>query len=783
MQPDGKVVVLGDPNGFDLTVYRYLPNGQPDPSFGSNGKVVHENMFAPAAMDLQSDGRIVAGGERNGYFHLARLTPTGELDSSFDGDGLVEDFDSGLHTFGDILVQRDGKIVVCGSHTGGDFSVVRYDANGARDNFFDGDGKVTIGFGEFDFCHDIAQQDDAKLVVVGMRLDYNEDVDFAVARLEPSGLLDTDDGDGGFDGDGKLTTSFGGNASARAVALQPDGKIVVLGNYYTLDTSFLARYKTDGSLDSTFGTEGKLTIPVDYLNDLEILPDGKILTLGTHQSPDGDFKFAFRQFLPNGSPDTSFGLDGVFWPDFGGYDQGAALALQPDGRIVAAGRGGTGGVVIRLWPDTAFDSGGQQVHRLVVPDYYPPGADTIARTSVVQPDGKILVAGELLDQGITRSDAFVARFLPDGQIDTSFGEQGMASVWAGRFNSANAIAVQPDGKIIIAGWADYTVGWVEFMVARFHPNGEKDTSFGDNGGNYRIVNFSTGPSTDYGYALALAPDGKIVVAGRIWNGSAFDWGIARWNSDGTPDNTFDGDGKAIVDFGENNSAQAVVVQPDHKIIVAGTSDGNFAFQRLLENGAPDPDYGLNGGGYNITDMGALDSIHALVLAPDGWLYAAGTTWDSGIGNFALAQYGPDGILAQCEAGQSCDHWPDGRRYVNIGGPDLAYAAVLRGDDQLVVAGCSDGHMAAAQVSTTDISAQPLLFGTDFVGSFDCAYAVQFSDANRDKIVLAGTQVYNLDRSIALARFETTPDGTVPPPPPPPPPPGTDYQTFVPIILR
>jgi hypothetical protein len=92
-------------------------------------------------------------------------------------------------------------------------------------------------------------------------------------------------------------------------------------------------------------------------------------------------------------------------------------------------------------------------------------------------------------------------------------------------------------------------------------------------------------------------------------------------------------------------------------------------------------------------------------------------------------------------------------------------------------------MAAAQVSTTDINAQPLLFQTDFIGSFDCAYGVQFSDANRDKIVLAGLQLYDLDRSIALARFETTPDGTIPPPPPPPPPPGSDYRTFVPIILR
>jgi hypothetical protein len=119
----------------------------------------------------------------------------------------------------------------------------------------------------------------------------------------------------------------------------------------------------------------------------------------------------------------------------------------------------------------------------------------------------------------------------------------------------------------------------------------------------------------------------------------------------------------------------------------------------------------------------------------------------------------------------------------LGGSDSAYALVLRGDNQLVAAGCSDLHMAAAQVSTIDVNAPPLLFRTDFVGGSDCAYGVQFSDADKDKFILAGSQFYDSDKNIALARFETTGNNPVPSPTPTPPPGSNVYPVYLPIIVR
>ncbi len=197
VQPDGRLVVVGPTaTNHQLAVYRYLSNGQLDTSFDGDGKALVPNMFGAEAVALYSDGRIVVGGTRwngsgNGHdFQLARLTPSGALDPSFDGDGWAEDFDPELIWLDAILVQPDGKIVACGyAEVGGDedFGVTRYNENGARDNSFGGDGKVTIGFGGNDRCHDLALQNDGKLLVVGMMA--GSDDDFAVARLESNGTL------------------------------------------------------------------------------------------------------------------------------------------------------------------------------------------------------------------------------------------------------------------------------------------------------------------------------------------------------------------------------------------------------------------------------------------------------------------------------------------------------------------------------------------------------------------------------------------------------------------
>jgi uncharacterized delta-60 repeat protein len=193
------------------------------------------------------------------------------------------------------------------------------------------------------------------------------------------------------------------------------------GGNTSSDSDFIvARLNNDGALDVSFDQDSKLTIPTDRLSELALLPDGKLVALGYHKSPDGDTKFVLYRLHPNGALDTSFDFDGAAAYDFGGLDNSTALSLQPDGRILAASSNGTSAVLIRLWPSgTTPDTGGQQTHGLQA------GRNELTSALAVQSDGKLLVAGQANAAG-SLSSALVSRFLADGQIDGNFGFAGTA---------------------------------------------------------------------------------------------------------------------------------------------------------------------------------------------------------------------------------------------------------------------------------------------------------------------------------------------------------------------
>jgi uncharacterized delta-60 repeat protein len=223
---------------------------------------------------------------------------------------------------------------------GYDFAVYRYNATGSLDSTFSGDGMVRFGFGagRHDSATDLAIQNDGKIVVVGYTSDLNNDNgNFAVARLNSNGKLDTT-----FSRDGRQSTNFGADDMAFAMALQSDGKIVVLGRKYSATTPTsvaLARYNTDGGLDTTFNGTGKKAFSFmpgtfSYASDLIIQPDGKIVVAGAINTYD----FAIARLKSGGSLDTTFSGDGKATVDFGGDDFGYAIALQPsDGQYVIGG--------------------------------------------------------------------------------------------------------------------------------------------------------------------------------------------------------------------------------------------------------------------------------------------------------------------------------------------------------------------------------------------------------------------------------------------------------------
>lgn len=346
LQPDGKIVTVGtnmDAGWLtpDFSLMRHNADGSLDTAFGDGGEVITdftEGEDLAQAVALQPDGKIVVvgrTGEPDGgccWFTVARYDANGSLDPSFGDEGWVRaDFgDNGASDAQAVVVQSDGKIVAAGQ-SGGDFAVVRYEADGDPDTDFGEDGQVLTAFAGGAYGHDMALQSDGRIVVAGNA--GSPSIDFALARYDTDGSLDTS-----FGGDGRVTTPLNGDDSARAVVVQPDGRIVAAGfsNY----DSALTRYNTDGSLDPGFGTGGRVTTDfngtVDRAFDLALQPDGRIVTGGLSNAD-----FAVVRYQANGALDTGFGGGGRASTDFLGYfDEAHAVAVQPDGKIVVFGSSG-----------------------------------------------------------------------------------------------------------------------------------------------------------------------------------------------------------------------------------------------------------------------------------------------------------------------------------------------------------------------------------------------------------------------------------------------------------
>jgi uncharacterized delta-60 repeat protein len=379
----------------------------------------------------------------------------GDLDPTFSADGkLTTNFTSGFDSAYGVVVQPgDGKIIAAGGVdiNGGRFGLARYNPDGSLDSTFDGNGLVSTNFpGRFDSAFDVVLQADGKIVAAGGAGD-----DFALARYNADGSLDTT-----FDGDGKVTTDISGFDVAFGVAIQPsDGKIVAAGMSLSLGQFALARYNTDGTLDTSFGGDGKVTTNFtggdDRADLLAVQADGKIVAAGT-AGFSRNARFALARYNTDGTLDTSFGGDGKVRTDFtSAFDGAFAVAVQPgDQKIVAAGQ-----------------------------------------------------AGRRLG---------VARYSTDGSLDSTFSGNGkVATDFTGGIDYADDVEIQSDGKIVAAGTANFTGANSKFALARYNADGTLDSSFDGNG----LVTTNFTPGGDNAFGVAIQPgDGKIVAAGRAAGG-------------------------------------------------------------------------------------------------------------------------------------------------------------------------------------------------------------------------------------------------------------------------
>lgn len=417
----------------------------------------------------------------------------------------------------------------------------------------------------------------------------------AACGSERSGQHSTRAGslDVGFGRDGKVVTDFDG-AGARGLAIRPDGTIIVA----VADSPRfgLAQYARDGSLDRSFGRGGKVVTDraEDLGTDTALQPDGTIVLTGS-TSTNGEHNFAVGRFTRDGMPDHEFGEAGKVVTDLGSTtDFAEKSAVQEDGKIVVAGSiGDVGSVDIALVRytrdgalDQSFGRGGKVVTDL--------GSDDYPYDIAVQPDGKIVVAGQSgpptslqLPPGVQpvpgSIDFALVRYTKDGAIDRRFGRSGRALIDLGSDESGRLIGLQPDGKIVVAGDRGNPLDYSEdFALLRYTRDGVLDRSFGLDG---KVV-------TDLGASesavdIVLQPDGKIVVAGDSSKPEPGPWGtddiaLVRYTRNGELDRSFGRGGKVVTDLGsDRDSVGAVDLQDDGKIVVAGWSNPNLALVRYL----------------------------------------------------------------------------------------------------------------------------------------------------------------------------------------------------------
>lgn len=745
--PDGKIVLAGT-YGTGIVIRRLLANGANDPTFGVNGRVLLVNQAYPLlvySVAVGSQGDVYVGAST--YFPsgtqdmiVTRVSSSGALDQVFGVNGWARiDIAFDDDWLSKVIVLPDGRVLVAGTAMVGgdpDFAVVRLSETGDIDATFSGNGRQTVPFGSDDYCYDMAVQDDGKIVLAGSTGVL--DLDFAAARLNANGSFDTS-----FDGDGKLSTGFGGDDEARAVAIQADGKIVLAGGQH------MARYSgLSGALDGTFDGDGKLSIGINAY-DLVALPNGRLGVLG--RIPDTNHgEYQVRN--SNGSFDTNFGSTGIrtFQDVFPGP---ASLSVLPDGRVHCLLPYQAGACkLVRVWPNGATDTPGQQAVAFGSLDF-PPGSDEAANALLVLPDGRIVVAGEVANPAGTEKDFAVVRLDASGNLDPGFGSAGRATMNLQNSDVARALAVQSDGKYLLGGYTGSNNA-VHFMVARFQSNGLADGTYGF--GGFNVLDFFGG--ADFGFAGAVAPDDKFVVAGTVWNGLRYAFGVARFTTSGIADASFGSNGKMQYELfvGQSHWATSVAVQSDRKVIVGGWIGTDFALVRFNENGTVDNTFGTNG--HTVVDMGGNDYLYALAIAPNGWIYAAGSTDAGGHNKFAMLQCDPNGNPPGL-CGLSCNHWPQGKAYHDPGGAQsaVAFALDIRSDGQILAAGCTPTYWDWVQLgptSTTTVASG--LVG--FPGGNSCATSARFW--GNDRVVLAGYGPFEDDGNMLLARFTTVPNSNV-----------------------
>lgn len=701
--PDGKSIIVGYSyfdHGTVASAYtapvimRFDQWGNPDPAFGASGTVVLNQLKNDAnATDavLQPDGKLLITGQYlnstiGPHHFIARLLENGDPDPTFGENGVTGYPDPDLVAWGNVLtLQPDGKILMGGSRftyvpPGSgylEFILFRFNADGSVDASFGNNGQIVEAYQGYNSAVTAIQVAPDHSIFVGCQI-------FSVSILFK------------YTQDGKIDTSFAISGLAGVehpggisnILLQDDGRIVVAGSTKSSSaTGFIWRFNADGSDDLTFDSS-----PIEeYQNLVGLIQDtSDVITMATNES--GQFKLI--RWTADGQVDwnqyASVDISGS------GYYFANGLSALPDGFLLAGGSfensfGVKQYALLRMWnfgaPDADFGD-----HGFVTKNAG--SGHSRAASVLVDSTQNILVGGEagfidattIINIPTYNIVGFVSKYTLKGELDTSFNHSGFRAM-PHTGASLNLLARQNDGKVLVAGSSDVMFG-SNFNTFRMLPDGAPDEDYGQGGAASIDLSFAY---EAHARAVAVAADHSSYVMGHILNTSNKRVvTVVRIDSSGFPYYTFGADGVALYESVTGNpELHAGIMQPDGKLLLAGTTTSptpNIFLLRLLPDGTPDPDFGVNG--IIAKPFGGIGFyLEGLDLQPDGRILLCGRQNNNVLIGRLLANGTRDNSFSD-----------DGMLVLNTGSAESGNAIKITLEGKILIAG----------YSTDNTSSNPLL---------------------------------------------------------------------------
>ena len=748
-QSDGKLLVAGGAN-----IVRYLTDGAVDTSFGDAGHVqvdVFEGGDFEGNLDsihvLPNGQFLVAGPEFLARsFLVAKFNPDGSLDTSFGDEGYArKQFPAGpagsryYHDVSGMHVLSDGRILVIGETNldDGKVSVIAFQPNGSVDSAFADNGQLDIpqNASLMGIKGENSQVDAQGNLLVGL---YLPDSDRnTVVRVAASGAIDTTYGNSGF---------ADVNLVAANLALQDDGKLFVTNNRFEA-----IRLNADGTLDSSFGSNGQTLFDLGNsslrsMSDVETLPNGGFQVVASYGQEGQDTEFAIIRLAQNGSVDTSFGNGGLV--RIGSVDDvyATGIELRDDGSGVVFGYASLDSVDFAVLaidangvPDPDF-GGGDFIFSDIVSRNL---VDASVRDLEPLPDGKFLSMGQWYRD--EASDIVLIQYLPNGEIDTSYGNEGIVLLDFAD-DQPEMMKTQADGKAVIVSTGEEN-GDDVIEVYRVNTDGSLDTSFGI--GGMTVLQDTTRLTAQ---SLVIQADGRIVVGGR----SGADLILARLGTDGALDTSFGLN--RYTGFSNGRGLTALAMQGDNIIGTGGDYTNGIRTYRFFSDGTRDLTFGLGGVAESNLNW-AFTYATDVAVQPDNRIVVTAGQSDSGSPDFAIERYNPDGTLDSTFGNA-------GTSRVDVGTSEFLYSVELQSDGKITVAGTSrDFDWTYMQFRVVRLNANGSVdpsFGNDgvattwFHGTNQQIYDHIVTD---DGGILASGWVNN--GSVAIARFFESTTGVAP----------------------